>query len=218
MLSGIALGLALLVGVSGIKRIAKPAPTGVAIQEKSEHSFPRVDEASRNSAMFSDSATVREHEDPGSLGKTFADEVDLIVRGSPLELMINNFAKPGADATLAVELLRQHRLITESSDDPAWSRDAERRLWETIMLSQEGPAFEIASITCRTAGCEVQVFTDSQKAASTWNDLTGRLAQGTPFAVVRRNYLSTGFDGRKMRVLYLVKDSDSSPVAEGSPP
>jgi hypothetical protein len=144
-------------------------------------------------------------------------ERDLLEHGSPLQLMTDAHVQYKAlDETFVLELQKRHRLVVESPDEPAWARETERKLRETIILSPEGWAFEVDSIVCRRAGCEIQVFENSNRAMRAWSDVQEVLRQAIPFPVMLAD-IRTTLNGRALLVAYFLRGDGAAPNPAGTP-
>lgn len=207
ILSGIVLGAVILVGLSGLRRVSRSASI-VPISHQGGSSLVGGSDVGRATDLRAVAAR-QVSEDVESARKSESDELELIERGSPLELMINGYTRVRPEESLAVQLLQRHRQIRESPDEPAWSRDAERKLWEMIALSPEGPALEVASIMCRSAGCEVQVFANSESSARAWSGLKASLAQAIPGNVLVSTHQSSS-GGRAISIAFLARESSAN--------
>ncbi len=145
-----------------------------------------------------------------------ARERDLLEHGSPLQLMTDAHVQYKAlDETFVLELQKRHRLVVESRDEPEWARETERKLRETIVLSPDGWAFEVNSIVCRRAGCEIQVFVNSNRASRGWSDVQEVLRQALPFPATLADSRSA-LNGRELCVVYFLR-GDGAPNRAGTP-
>jgi hypothetical protein len=78
-------------------------------------------------------------------------------------------AQGGADGTAeTAEFLRQkHQDIVTSIDDPTWTRTTEQQLLSFFYSQPEiggADGLEIASVSCRSVGCEIQALAISAEA------------------------------------------------------
>jgi hypothetical protein len=55
------------------------------------------------------------------------------------------------------ELIERHERFLSAPDDPDWARTAEQQLW-TFFQARAGSVLQITSVSCRSAGCEVQAL------------------------------------------------------------
>lgn len=206
VLVGVVLGVAIVAGVSGLRRPAGPMVGEATTQENKAPSTPHVEGTVPNPLMPADADTVHPPvEDSASAGSSLLEAIERLERGSPLQLATSRLVKGGDEERVVADMLRRHRLVRESPDEPAWTRDTERKLRDSILASQEGAAFEVASIVCRSAGCEVQVFSDSTRASGAWHALTKELAKEIPFTVLSGSLASASDTGRRMNILFLLK-------------
>lgn len=212
ILTGLALGITALACVSVLRHASTSSPVAAAGPPRGESSSSGVDAVVRNAAAAPDARDAPAPEQSPSMQATSEAGIVLLDQGSPIELMTESYRASGSNAVFATDLLQRHRQIKDSADDPSWSRDAERKLWDMIALEPEVRAFQVASIVCRTSGCEIQVFANSGEAADAWNGLISKFKQAIPFGVLTSSHAS-GAGGRTMYVVFLLRNASAG---EGS--
>jgi hypothetical protein len=72
--------------------------------------------------------------------------------------MLDFIQSRSLSSRLAQDLTETHERFLSTPDDPEWSRRTEQALRDFFRAKSAASRFEITSISCRSAGCEVQAL------------------------------------------------------------
>ena len=84
-----------------------------------------------------------------------AAKIEERARSTPYEILMSNMDKQ--DSQIASMVLYQRNKILSSQDDPEWARPMEKALFAYVMQVTASDSTTVDSITCRSAGCELQL-------------------------------------------------------------
>lgn len=83
-------------------------------------------------------------------------------RSTPCEIMMSRAGSQSA----SLVLYHRHKILS-SEDDPEWARPMERELFAYVMQVSASDSTIVESITCRSAGCEMQLSHGPESQAAT---------------------------------------------------
>jgi hypothetical protein len=81
---------------------------------------------------------------------------------TPYEIMMSRMGKQNA----AMVLHQRHKILS-SEDDPQWARPMEKELFAYVLQMADSDSTIVESITCRSAGCELQLSHGPESKAPT---------------------------------------------------
>jgi hypothetical protein len=125
---------------------------------------------------------------------------------------------PGGEGTIK-QLKQSHDRIMGSPDEPTWTRPMEQELATFINSQPEIGTLEIASLQCRSAGCEIQVLAgpDDSALAGGWQAVMRRLSETDTYrSALRYGVYVTELDDRTVYLTTL--DRQQPPRADAPQP
>jgi hypothetical protein len=128
-----------------------------------------------------------------------SDYYEDLVEPTPYEGLVERLAPTSERA--ASYVIHFHGKIVSSKDDPAWTRKMERQLLEYVLSDPASETTEVSAITCRSAGCEIQLL---HEAASSFPEyMLARIPHAFPS--LRAAFGNDGYvNGKHAQVLYFL--------------
>jgi hypothetical protein len=74
------------------------------------------------------------------------------------QLMSAQFKENSAASGMVAALAHAHNKVADAKDEPDWARPMERHMLEAIWAEPSAAKLEIRDVSCRSTGCEVELF------------------------------------------------------------